>query len=151
TTHLDVDRWGVDVIIGGSPKSLLMPPRPADFAGSERARERMGSTAPPRYYFALRQERKSGARGGTAYYPATSLWAALGAALEFVRGMGSGDLARGREELVNNAERCAEMTRAGAKALGLKLYASRPAAALTAICPPDGLDSGKIVKEFREA
>ena len=43
------------------------------------------------------------------------------------------------------------MTRAGAKALGLKLYASAPAAALTAICAPEGLDSSKIVKEFREA
>ena len=83
--------------------------------------------------------------------PATSLFAALGAALEFIRGMGKGDVAVGREELVNNAEKCAEMTRAGAKALGLKLYASAPAAALTAICAPDGIDSGKIVKEFRES
>jgi aspartate aminotransferase-like enzyme len=65
--------------------------------------------------------------------------------------MGNGDLAAGREELVNNAELCAEMTRAGAKALGLKLYASSPAAALTAINAPEGIDSSKIVKEFREA
>jgi aspartate aminotransferase-like enzyme len=42
------------------------------------------------------------------------------------------------------------MTRAGAKALGLKLYGATPAAALTAICAPEGIDSGKIVKEFRE-
>jgi aspartate aminotransferase-like enzyme len=75
----------------------------------------------------------------------------MGAALEFVRGMGNGDLAKGREQLVNNAELCAEMTRAGTQALGLKLFASSPAAALTAISSPDGLDSGKIVKEFRES
>jgi aspartate aminotransferase-like enzyme len=31
------------------------------------------------------------------------------------------------------------------------LYASSPAAALTAISAPDGIDSGKIVKEFRES
>jgi aspartate aminotransferase-like enzyme len=79
------------------------------------------------------------------------LFAALGAALDFVRAMGKGDLAKGREELVNNAELCAEMTRTGAKALGLTLYTSAPASALTAISPPDGLDSGKIVKEFRES
>jgi len=151
TTRLDVDRWGVDVIIGGSQKALMMPPGLAYCAVSERAWKRMDSTTSPRYYFDLRKERKSAAKGETAYTPATSLFAALGAALEFVRGMGSGDLARGREELVDNAERCAEMTRAGAKALGLKLYASSPAAALTAICPPDGLDSSKIVKEFRES
>jgi aspartate aminotransferase-like enzyme len=151
TTHLDVDGWGVDVIIGGSQKALMMPPGLAYCTVSDRAWKRMDHTTSPRYYFDLRKERKSAAKGETAYTPATSLFAALGAALEFVRSMGKGDLAKGREELVNNAELCAEMTRAGAKALGLKLFASAPAAALTAITSPDGLDSGKIVKEFRES
>ncbi len=151
TTHLDVDGWGLDMIIGGSQKALMMPPGLAYCAVSDRAWKRMDATTSPRYYFDLRKERKSAAKGETAYTPATSLFAAMGAALEFVRGMGNGDLAKGREELVNNAELCAEMTRAGAKALGLKLYASAPAAALTAISSPDGLDSGKIVREFRES
>jgi len=151
TTHLDVDGWGLDMIIGGSQKALMMPPWLAYCAVSDRAWKRMDATTSPRYYFDLRKERKSAAKGETAYTPATSLFAAMGAALEFVRGMGNGDLAKGREELVNNAELCAEMTRAGAKALGLKLYASAPAAALTAISSPDGLDSGKIVREFRES
>src|SRR5271157_4637882 len=151
TTHLDVDGWGVDVIIGGSQKALMMPPGLAYCAVSERAWKSMEKTTSPRYYFDLRKERKSAAKGETAYTPATSLFAAMGAALEFVRSMGKGNLAQGREELINNAEHCAEMTRAGAKALGLKLYTSSPAAALTAICAPDGLDSGKIVKEFRES
>jgi aspartate aminotransferase-like enzyme len=151
TTHLNVDDWGVDVIIGGSQKALMIPPGLAYCAVSERAWKRMDTTTSPRYYFDLRKERKSAAKGESAYTPATSLFAALGAALEFVRSMGNGELSTGREELVNNAELCAEMTRAGAKALGLKLYASSPAAALTAICSPEGIDSSKIVKEFREA
>ena len=151
TTHLDVDKWGIDVIIGGSQKALMMPPGLAYCAVSERAWKHMDKTTSPRYYFDLRKERKSAAKGETAYTPATSLFAALGAALDFIRDMGSGDLAKGREALVNNAELCAEMTRAGAKALGLKLYASTPAAALTAITSPDGIDAGKIVKEFRES
>jgi aspartate aminotransferase-like enzyme len=150
TTHLDVDGWGVDFIIGGSQKALMMPPGLAYCAVSERAWRRMDSTTSPRYYFDLRKERKSAAKGETAYTPATSLFAALGAALEFIRGMGNGDLAKGRETLVNNAELCAEMTRAGAQSLGLNLYSSPPAAALTAISSPEGIDSGKIVKEFRE-
>jgi aspartate aminotransferase-like enzyme len=151
TTHLDVDGWGIDFIIGGSQKALMMPPGLAYCAVSEPAWKRMETTTSPRFYFDLRKERKSAAKGETAYTPATSLFAAMGAALEFIRGMGNGDLAKGREVLVHNAELCAEMTRAGAKALGLKLYASTPAAALTAITSPDGLDSGKIVKEFRES
>jgi aspartate aminotransferase-like enzyme len=151
TTHLDVDGWGVDVIIGGSQKALMMPPGLAYCAVSERAWKQMEATTSPRYYFDLRKERKSAAKGESAYTPATSLFAALGATLEFIRNLGNGDLAKGREALVDNAELCAEMTRAGAQALGLKLYAASPAAALTAICSPDGLDSGKIVKEFRES
>ena len=151
TTHLDVDGWGLDLIIGGSQKALMMSPGLAYCAVSERAWRRMDTTTSPRYYFDLRKERKSAAKGESAYTPATSLFAALGAALEFVRGMGNGDLVKGREVLIDNAELCAEMTRAGAETLGLKLYAACPAAALTAICSPGGVDSGKIVKEFRES
>jgi aspartate aminotransferase-like enzyme len=151
TTHLDVDGWGVDFIIGGSQKALMMPPGLAYCAVSERAWKRMESTTSPRFYFDLRKERKSAAKGESAYTPATSLFAAMGAALDFIREMGNGDVAKGREELVKNAELCAEMTRAGAQALGLKLYASSPGAALTAINSPGGIDSGKIVKEFRES
>jgi aspartate aminotransferase-like enzyme len=150
TTHLNVDAWGIDFIIGGSQKALMIPPGLAYCAVSDRAWRRMDSTTSPRYYFDLRKERKSAVKGESAYTPATSLFAALGAALEFIRTMGKGDLAEGRKTLVDNAELSAEMTRAGATALGLKLYASTPAAALTAIASPDGLDSGKIVKEFRE-
>src|SRR5580700_4075546 len=113
TTHLDVDAWGVDVIIGGSQKALMIPPGLAYCAVSERAWRRMDSTTSPRFYFDLRKERKAAAKGESAYTPPTSLFAALGAALEFIRQMGKGDLAKGREALVDNAELCAEMTRAG--------------------------------------
>jgi len=151
TTHFDVDGWGIDVIIGGSQKALMIPPGLAYLAVSERAWKRMETTKNPRYYFDFRKERKSAAKGETAFTPATSLFAALGAALDFVRQMGNGDLAAGRKALVDNAELAAEMTRAGVKALGLKLYSSTPGAALTAVTAPAGLDSGKIVKEFRES
>ncbi len=151
TTHLDVDGWGIDVIIGGSQKALMIPPGLAYCAISERAWKRMDSTKNPRYYFDFRKERKSNAKGETAFTPATSLWAGLGAALDFVRQMGGGDLAAGRKALVDNAELAAEMTRAGVAALGLKLFTSSPGAALTPVVSPAGLDSGKIVKEFRES
>ncbi|MGC2791225.1 MAG: alanine--glyoxylate aminotransferase family protein, partial [Candidatus Sulfotelmatobacter sp.] len=48
-------------------------------------------------------------------------------------------------------ELCAAMTRAGVQAVGLKLYATSPASALTAVHSPEGVDSGKIIKEFRES
>src|SRR6476660_1418017 len=90
TTHLDVDGWGIDVIIGGSQKALMIPPGLTYCAISERAWKRMEKTTSPRDYFELRKERKSAAKGETAYTPATSPFAALGAAFEFVRGMGKG-------------------------------------------------------------
>jgi aspartate aminotransferase-like enzyme len=151
TTHLDVDGWGIDVIIGGSQKALMIPPGLAYCAISDRAWKRMETAKSPRYYFDFRKERKSAAKGESAFTPATSLFAALGAALDFVRQMGGGDLVAGRKALVDNAELAAEMTRAGAKALGLKLFAeASPAAALTAIDAPAGIDSSALVKEFRD-
>ena len=152
TTHFDVDAWGVDVMIGGSQKALMIPPGLAYCSVSERAWKRMDSTRSPRYYFDLRKERKVAAKGESAFTPATSLFAALGASLDYLREMGNGQVAEGRKALVENAELAAEMTRAGAEALGLELFAPEaPAAALTAIRAPEGVDSGAIVREFREA
>jgi aspartate aminotransferase-like enzyme len=151
TTRFDVDGWGVDVIIGGSQKALMIPPGLAYCAVSERAWQRMESGKTSRYYFDLRKERKAAAKGESAFTPATSLLAGMAAALDHLRAAGDGDLARGRDMLIGNAEMCAAMTRAAAQALGLKLFArSRPANALTAIVPPNGVDSGAIVKGFRE-
>jgi len=151
TTHFDVDGWGIDVIIGGSQKALMIPPGLAYCAVGERAWKRMETAKNPRYYFDFRKERKAAAKGESSYTPATSLFAALGAALDFIRQMGDGDLVAGRKALIDNAELAAEMTRAGSKALGLKLFTSAPGAALTAIDPPAGVDSSAIVKAFRES
>ena len=151
TTRLDVDGWGIDVIIGGSQKALMIPPGLAYLAVSERAWQRMESTRSPRYYFDLRRERKAAAKGESAYTPATALIAALAAALDYLRQGGDGDVAAGRERLIAGAELCAEMTRSAVGAMGLRLFApSSPASALTAVLPPAGLDSGKIVAGLRE-
>lgn len=151
TTRLDVDGWGIDVIIGGSQKALMIPPGLAYLAVSERAWQRAESTRSPRYYFDLRRERKAVAKGESAYTPATALIAALGAALEYLRQGGDGSLAVGRDRLIAGAELCAQMTRAAVGALGLRLFApNAPASALTAVVPPAGLDSGKIVAGLRE-
>ena len=151
TTRLDVDDWGIDLIIGGSQKALMIPPGLSYGAISERAWQRMETAKSPRYYFDLRKERKSAAKAETAYTPATSLFAGLAAALDYVRQMGDGNLAAGRDALIANAELCAAMTRAGVEALGLKLFApSSPAAALTAVAAPAGVDSTAICKRFRD-
>ena len=151
TTHLDMDAWGIDVLIGGSQKAVMIPPGLSYLAVSPRAWDRMESTYNPRYYFDLRKERKNALKGESAYTPSVALIAALGAALDYIAGQAEGNLAEGRKKLVDNAETCAAMTRAAAEAMGLKLFAPKgsEAAAATAIVPPPGTDSGIIVKGLR--
>ena len=151
TTHLDPDAWGIDIILGGSQKAVMIPPGLSYGAISERAWQRMERAKTPRFYFDLRKERKAAAKAEGAYTPATALFAGLAASFDYVRQAGEGDLAAGRDALIANAELCAAMTRAGVEALGLKLFApSSPAAALTAVAAPAGADSTAICKRFRE-
>jgi aspartate aminotransferase-like enzyme len=151
TTHFDVNGWDIDVLIGGSQKAVMIPPGLAYLSVSERAWKRADGAKQPRYYFDLRKERKSQAKGESAFTPATALIAGLLAALDYIRKSGGGDLVAGRDALIHNAETSAAMVRAGAQALGLKLFAPTcPAAAVTAVLPPDGIDSSALVKEFRE-
>lgn len=150
TTTLDVDALGVDVIIGGSQKALMIPPGLAYLAVSERAWARMESSTQPRYYFDLRKERKNAAKGESSYTPSVALVASLGAALDYLASRAEGDLVLARQQLIENAETCAAMTRAAAKAMGLQLFAKQsPAAAVTAIMGPKGGDSTQVVKRLK--
>ena len=149
TTTLDMDAWGVDVLVGGSQKAVMIPPGLSYLAVSDRAWERMESTHNPRYYFDLRKERKNAKTGESAYTPAVALIAALGAALDYIAGQADGNLVEGRKKLVDNAETIAAMMRAAVEALGMKIFSESPGAAATAVCSPEGVDSGVIVKELK--
>ena len=156
TTHLDMDSWGIDVLIGGSQKAVMIPPGLSYLAVGPKAWDRMEATYNPRYYFDLRKERKNARAGESAYTPAVALIAALGAALDWIAAQAAtpenpaGDIAQGRRKLVDNAETIAAMTRAALVALGLKLFAPEaPSAAATAVLAPEGVDSGLFVKELK--
>jgi aspartate aminotransferase-like enzyme len=150
TTHLDMDAWGVDVLVGGSQKAVMIPPGLSYLAVSQRAWDRMEASYNPRYYFDLRKERKNAKNGESAYTPAVALIAALGAALDWIAAQGEGSLVEGRKRLVENAETIAAMTRAACVALGLKLFAPDAAGtAATAVLAPEGVDSGVFVKELK--
>ena len=156
TTHIDMDGWGVDVLIGGSQKAVMIPPGLSYLAVSPKAWDRMEATYNPRYYFDLRKERKNARTGESAYTPAVALIAALGAALDYIAAQAgtaenpAGDLVAGRKKLVENAETIAAMTRAAVLAMGCTLFAAdAPASAATAVLPPAGVDSGLFVKELK--
>jgi len=155
TTELDMDATGIDVLIGGSQKAVMIPPGLSYLAISPRAWDRMEATYNPRYYFDLRKERKNAKNGESAYTPAVALIAALGAALDWIAAQAAtpdnpeGNLVEGRRKLVDNAELIAAMTRAAVEALGFKLFSTSNGSAATAVLAPEGTDSGVIVKELK--
>jgi aspartate aminotransferase-like enzyme len=156
TTHLDMDSWGVDVLIGGSQKAVMIPPGLSYLAVGPRAWDRMETSNNPRYYFDLRKERKNAKNGESAYTPAVALIAALGAALDWIAAQAAtpenpaGSIVEGRKKLVENAETISAMTRAAVLALGLKLFAPDAfGTAATAVLAPEGVDSGIFVKELK--
>jgi aspartate aminotransferase-like enzyme len=150
TTHFDVDGWGIDVLIGGSQKAVMIPPGLAYLSVSEKAWASMEKSKNPRYYFDLRKERKNAVKGESAYTPAVALIAGLGAALDYIAGQAGGDLEKGRIALIDNAQVNAAATRAGLVALGFTLFApTAPAAAATAVAVPEGLNSSDVVKALK--
>ena len=155
TSTLDMDAWGIDVLIGGSQKAVMIPPGLSYLAISQRAWERMEATYNPRYYFDLRKERKNAKNGESAYTPAVALIAALGAAFDWIAAQAAtpdnskGDLVAGRKLLVDNAETIAAMTRAALEAMHFKMFTQSPGSAATAVLAPEGVDSGLIVKELK--
>jgi len=143
TMPLDIDGWGLDVVIGGSQKAFMVPPGVAFLSVSPKAWKLAESATLPRYYFDLKKEKKNGDKGESSWTPSTAIILALGEALKYVKQIGMANL-------IENAQMLARATRSAAKALGLELFAAgSPGASVTSVKTPRGMDSGTIVKEFR--
>jgi aspartate aminotransferase-like enzyme len=143
TMPLDIDGWGLDVVIGGSQKAFMIPPGLAFMSISAKAWKFSETAKLPHYYFNLKKEKKSADGGESSWTPATSLILALGTALTYIKQVGM-------PKLIENAELLARATREAATALGLELFsAGSPGSSVTAIKAPAGMDSGVIVKEFK--
>jgi aspartate aminotransferase-like enzyme len=144
TMPLDIDAWGLDVVIGGSQKAFMVPPGLAFLSISPKAWAHMEAAKLPRYYFDLKRERKYAASGESAWTASTALMLALNEALQYIKSIGM-------SKLIDNAEQLARATREACHALGLELFAGEnPSASVTAVKAPNGLDSGVIVTEFRQ-
>ncbi len=143
TMPLDIDGWGLDVVIGGSQKAFMIPPGLAFLSISPKAWKFADTANLPHFYFNFKKEKKSGDAGESSWTPSTALILALAEALKYVKQIGMANL-------VANAELLAEATRAAVQKLGLELFsAGSPGSSVTAVKAPAGLDSSIIVKEFR--
>ena len=141
---LPMDRLGIDVLVTGSQKALMLPPGLAFVALSERAWAATERARLPRFYFDFRRERKGVAERSTAWTPAISLIYGLRAALRLL-------LDEGLPGVYARHDRLARATRAAAAALGLGLLApDAPSPAATAICLPDGLDGSALFRYLRD-
>ena len=143
TMPIDIDGWGIDICIGGSQKAFMIPPGLAFMSISPKAWAFMDTAKLPHYYFSLKKERKSAAGGESAWTPNTALMLALAEALKYIKQITMA-------KLVDNAQQLAHAMREACRALGLELFApDSPGASVTSIKAPKGMDSGVIVKEFR--
>jgi aspartate aminotransferase-like enzyme len=140
---LPMDAWGVDVVVSGSQKALMLPPGLAFAALSDKAWARVPEARLPKFYFNFARERKAIAENQSAYTPAVSLVVGLRESLRLI-------LAEGLPNVFARHDRLARATRAGVEALGLALFAECPGAACTAVKTPAGLDGGAVVRGMRK-
>lgn len=142
--NLPTDAWGIDMMVCGSQKALMLPPGLATVSVSEKAWAAIEKSDLPKFYFNLKAERKVLAQNTTAWTPAVSLMIGLKMALARMR-------AEGLEAMFVRHEKLASGIRNAARAIGLKLYAPEaPSNAVTAVCAPEGVDSSKLVKGLRD-
>ncbi len=143
TMPLDIDGWGLDLVVGGSQKAFMIPPGLAFLSISPKAWKLAETSDLPHYYFDVKKEKKNAANGESSWTPNTSLILALAEALRYIKKVGMANL-------VENAQLLAKATREAVQTLGLELFAPKsPGASVTAVRAPKGMDSGVIVKEFR--
>jgi len=143
-TDTPMDRWGLDVLITGSQKALMLPPGLAFLALSAKAWKQVERTTQPRFYFDLRRENKEQQKHTTAYTPAISLINGLHEVLRLLR-------EEGLEHIFTRHTRLAVATRTAAQAMGLQLLAPvSPSPAATGVWLPSGVDGTRLLQYMRD-
>ena len=140
---LKMDEWGIDVLIGGSQKGLMLPPGLAFVGVSEKAWKFADKAASPKFYFNFKKERESLAKNQTSFTSPVTLIIGLNESLKLLQ-------AEGLENAFARHERLSRATREAVKALGLEMFTKEsPSFAVTAINAPAGFDGQEIYKNLR--
>ncbi|HEY9784903.1 MAG TPA: alanine--glyoxylate aminotransferase family protein [Candidatus Obscuribacterales bacterium] len=142
---LSIDKFGLDILVTGSQKALMLPPGLGIIFLSDRAWKACESCKSPRFYFDLRRYRKSLEADTTPYTPNVSLVAGLKTSLEMIE-------QEGKEKIFDRHRRLKASLRAGLQAMGLELFVDEACASptITAILPPKNLAVSNIRKGLRE-
>ena len=139
------DEWGLDVVMTGSQKGLMLPPGLAAISVSDKAWRAYERSTLPKYYFDWAKYKKSLAKETTPFTPPVSLIIGLAEAVKMIR-------EEGIENTIARHSRLAEATRRGCEALGLRLFAPPEGrgSAVTPVWVPEGVDGKAIVKVMKE-
>jgi aspartate aminotransferase-like enzyme len=141
---LPMDQWGLDVVVSGSQKALMLPPGLSFVALSDKAWKLVERSNLPKFYFDFKKELKSAQKNQNSFTPAISLFVGLRESLNLIQ-------KEGLESVFKRHEKLATAARSAVKALGLDLYApDSPSNALTAVKVPDGIPGGKLKNLFFE-
>ncbi|MGB2600606.1 MAG: alanine--glyoxylate aminotransferase family protein [Candidatus Omnitrophota bacterium] len=137
------DEWGVDVVVSGSQKGLMLPPGLGFLSISPKAQKLIESSDLPKYYFSLKAALKAHGKDDTPWTPAVSLIMGLDAVLDML-------LEEGLDNVLSRHARLAKATRGAVKAMGLELFSERPSNAVTAVKVPESVDGAALVKKMRD-
>lgn len=141
---LPMDEWGVDVLVTGSQKALMLPPGLSFVALSDKAWRLAERSDLPRYYFNFKKELIKLQANDTSFTPAITLVIGLRESLRMIR-------QEGLETLFARHEKLANATRTAVKALGLELYAEKsPSNAVTALQVPETIGAKELKSRFYE-
>lgn len=144
---VDMDGWGIDCLLTGSQKGLMLPPGMAFIALSERAWKRVETIPQECYYFDLLQERANCLKNQTHYTSPISLIVGLHEALTMLFEFGMDNVYRKQWALT-------QMARKGIEAMGLELLVKeegRYTWGLTSIAMPPEIPASPVVeKAFKE-
>lgn len=129
-TETEMDAWGIDILITGSQKAMMLPPGLVFIAASERAWKRIEANSQPRFYLDLLKYRKSADDNSTPFTPAVSLLYGLEETLNILE-------EEGLENVYKRHRLMKKMMRAAGEALHLPLLTSEEAGSptVTAIRP----------------
>ena len=143
--ELDVDGWGIDVLVTASQKGWGAPPGIAMVAVSERAWKATETASSPRYYFDFQKAKASLEKGATPWTPAITVVIALQESLRLMS-------EEGLESIIERHEDLARATRKGVQALGLQLFADELYASpvVTAVRSPARVDSRNLARVLRD-
>ena len=137
-----MDASGIDLVVAGSQKGLMLPPGLSFCALSDKAWGHVKASRLPKYYFDLTAERKAVSKNEAHFTPAVSIVLGLREVLRMIEG-------EGLDNVFRRHERLARATRSGVEALGLELFAkATPSPALTAVVAPKGIDSERILSTY---